>query len=357
MKRHVKYPKTTKLSDVVKEVSHRFLFDGTDDEGNLVFKDPNNLPTLTFTGTVKLHGANAGVCFSQTPEGNEFWYQTRNNITGQPEDLYGFHLFCDARKKHLSRIVTQVISDNKETIQHEFNNQYIVSIYGEWCGANIQKNVAITGLEKMWVIFGAKVSDANDKEGKTIWLDHRSLSQNDVNIFNINDFKTYSIDIDFKNVKDSEDEILRITDEVESECPVGKAFGVSGIGEGVVWSHRFDDGKVVRFKVKGQKHSETKSKGEKKNKLAQLSPEKLESINDFVLKHVTENRLNSNVEKCFEGREPLVSDFGKFLQFMRNDIFSEASDDLVESNIDASLVVGPLSKAIKDMYWERFVGI
>lgn len=358
MRRHVPYPKIRKLSDVYQKVSSRYLFDGYEDDGSPIYKDVNNLPTLKFTGRVKLHGANAAICYSQVNGvESERWYQTRQNIAAQPESLYGLPSFLDARSDSINKLITQAISDNNELLMDKFKNNYIISIYGEWCGSNIQKNVAITELDKMFVIFGLKASDVFDKEGPTIWLDHSNLRDNDVRIFNIDDFKKFEIDLDFKNLQASEDELLRITDEVEAECPVGKAFGVSGIGEGVVWSHRFDDGKVVRFKIKGDKHSETK-KTKKKDKLSKLSPEKLDSINEFVEKHVTLNRLHSNVDKYFEnGQVPLVSDFGKFLQFMKNDVFSEASDDLVASNIDASLVAGPLSKAIKELYWKEYVGI
>ena len=50
--------------------------------------------------------------------------------------------------------------------------------------------------------------------------------------------------------------MIEITEAVENECPVGKHFGVSGVGEGVVWtcvSEGWNDSGTW-FKVKGEAH-------------------------------------------------------------------------------------------------------
>ena len=102
------------------------------------------------------------------------------------------------------------------------------AVYGEWCGWNIQKGVAINGLPKMFVIFGIKVDDE--------WVDLPSWKYDNENgIYNILQFPTYDVEIDFNNPELIQNKLIEDTLAVEDECPVGKYFGVSGIGEGIVY--------------------------------------------------------------------------------------------------------------------------
>ena len=72
----------------------------------------------------------------------------------------------------------------------EFNDY--CAIYGEWCGGNIQKGVAINGLPKMFVIFGIMVDDN--------WIEIPTyLQDNENNIYNVLQFDTFYVDIDFNN--------------------------------------------------------------------------------------------------------------------------------------------------------------
>jgi hypothetical protein len=47
----------------------------------------------------------------------------------------------------------QIDSKIMETFTHT-----TITIYGEWCGGNIQKGVGITNLEKSFFIFGVKIT-------------------------------------------------------------------------------------------------------------------------------------------------------------------------------------------------------
>lgn len=68
----VKYPKIGQYRNVVKEVSD--------------YCEHNNkeLPVITFHGTVKLHGTNAGISFD--PNTNELQAQSRNRIITPESD-------------------------------------------------------------------------------------------------------------------------------------------------------------------------------------------------------------------------------------------------------------------------------
>ena len=74
-------------------------------------------------------------------------------------------------------------------------------------------------------------------------------------IYFVEQFQTNSnrtIAIDFNNPEKAQNELIKIMEEVEAECPIGKAFGVSGTGEGVVISHLTEDGSLIQAKVKGE---------------------------------------------------------------------------------------------------------
>jgi hypothetical protein len=87
-----------------------------------------------------------------------------------------------------------------------------------------------------------------------------------------------------------------MTNEVENECPVAKQFGVSGIGEGIVFSHMTPDGVVYRFKSKGEKHS----KGPKIKKLKTVDDEKENKIIDVVNQVTPSWRLEQMMDKTFD---------------------------------------------------------
>jgi hypothetical protein len=69
-------------------------------------------------------------------------------------------------------------------------------------------------------------------------------------------FPIHEVDIDFNYPTLSQNDIIEATLAVEKECPVGKYFGVSDIGEGIVYScitegYQSSD---FMFKSKGELH-------------------------------------------------------------------------------------------------------
>ena len=156
------------------------------------------------------------------------------------------------------------------------------------------------------------------------------------------------IDIDFNNPELAVNNMTEITEAVEAECPVGKHFGVSGIGEGVVWETTYK-GQHLNFKVKGEKHSATKV-----NKLVKVDVEKIASIDAFVEYALTENRLNQGIEQVFtiEGTTPDIKQMGPFLKWVMGDICKEEMDTLVENGLEPKDV----SRSINQKAREWFMG-
>jgi hypothetical protein len=170
----------------------------------------------------------------------------------------------------------------------------------------------------MFVIFGVKVGEE--------WLDIKNLVAHD-SVYTIQQFPTYTIDIDFNQPELVVPKLQELTLAVEECCPVGVAFGVEGVGEGVVWTDKHHN----MFKVKGDKHSSSKVK-----KLASVDVDKINSINEFVEYAVTENRMNQGIEQVFttESREVEMSGLGDFLKWLMQDIVSEEMETLSANNLE-----------------------
>jgi hypothetical protein len=299
MSEFIKYPSIEQFRNIVKEVK-------------FITGETSLLPTLTFTGTVKLHGTNAGISFNTVT--GELWFQSRNNIITPEKDNAGFAKWGSYEHFAIKRLIDKYIN--------AYGLSGDVTLFGEWCGGNIQPNIGIYGLDKMFVLFGVKCED----EWVPIITD---VYNDDVSFFNVNLFPTYKIRIDFNDPQASTNELIAITEQVEAKCPAAKYFGLSGIGEGVVWLGNYG-GDNLRFKVKGEKHSTTKVK-----KLAQVDPEKINSINEFVDYVITDNRMNQAVEQVFttHSKEPDIKEMGLMIKWVMSDVFKEDKDTLTTSNL------------------------
>lgn len=155
-----------------------------------------------------------------------------------------------------------------------------ISVFGEWCGGNIQKNVAICNLPKTFFVFAALLTGPGDRH---TWLDSSALKAGP--ILNVDDYGVFSIEVDFSRPELAQNELADLTQAVEDKCPVAAAFGFPGLGEGIVWTADFKRERL-RFKVKGEKHSATKVKT-----IAKVDTEKVASAVEFVESVVTKNRV------------------------------------------------------------------
>lgn len=307
------------------------------------------LPVLKFIGTVKLHGTNSAIVYEK---GNGHWCQSRNNIITPLKDNAGFAQYIDPLA---DQFFAEHVLPHSPVIRDEYEQGRKIVIFGEWCGGNIQKGVAISGLPKMFVIFKVRVrvqiaiaattedtasadadTDANeDVDSKySFWLEPKDwahLKWPEKLIYNIYDFPTYEIDIDFQTPKLAQNKLVEITDQVERQCPVGAHFNQNGIGEGVVWTEWAKSRGGFAFKVKGEQHSVSKVKT-----LAPVDTERLTSINEFVDYACTENRLRQGLDYLREQHLTIeMKNVGTFLKWIVNDIVKEEKDTMEESNISS----------------------
>lgn len=303
-----KYSSIEQFRNVIREVKSIHDFKGKDEEGKAIYRHTENYPTLKFKGTVKLHGTNSSVV--KYSDGR-LEYQSRERVLSLEQDNAGF--MSEMMPKDLSFLFNGI----------NFNDY--CAVYGEWCGGNIQKGVAINGLPKMFVIFGIK---ADDK-----WLELPAwLYSNENGIYNILQFDTFEVEIDFNNPKLVQNKIIEMTISVENCCPVGKFFGKDGVGEGIVFT--CVDNQDLKFKSKGEKHSASKVKT-----LNTVDVELMANINEFVELAVSENRLQQGISYFNENNiEVEPKNTGQFLGWIVKDVLKEEADTLTESGLDEKKV-------------------
>lgn len=295
-----------------------------------------SLPEVVFTGTVKLHGTNAGVQYRPK---QPLMAQSRKKTLTLERDNDRFAAFVLSKQDVLKQLIEDLIADLKIDLQ---SDEYIV-VYGEWCGKGIQKKVAICALPKMFVVFNVCLVKTLKEIGpdrslhQRKWIESKNIEgfhSADDRIFNIYQFPTFTIKIDFSDPKSSQNELIDLTNIVEAECPVGKHFGVSGVGEGIVWTGNFDSEQLV-FKVKGEKHAVTKVK-----KLAAVDIEKLKSVNEFVAYAVTNARLEQG---WGEMSDHSMKNVKHFINWIKTDVIKEEGDTLAENGLTMKDVVQRMS--------------
>jgi hypothetical protein len=328
----IKYPSTEQLRNIVRHVKTHHDYKGKDENGDPIYRHDSPYPTLEFTGTVKIHGTNASIVGYKD---GRIVYQSRENVLSLTQDNAGFFLYMKSIEDKVKDLL-----DYPEMKDH-------IAVYGEWCGGNIQRGVAVTGLPKMFVIFALKIDGEfynfiETPETKKIWAE----KWNPLNIWHINQFKTYKISIDFNYPELVQNKLIEMTEEVEHQCPVGFHFGNEGIGEGIVWKCDTDPG--LFFKVKGEKHSVSKV-----TKLASVDVPLLESMREFVELAVQEGRLLQGIDKVVEmGKDLTEKSTGDFLRWVITDVMKEEEDTIVKNGWDPKKLNPIISKFAREWYFE-----
>ena len=318
MPEHIAFPEIQQFRNTIRTVRDRAEHDGVP------------LPTLAFRGSVKLHGTNCSIVF---PSEGGFYCQSRTQIIAPGKtDNAGFAAWVESNPDLFKRL-----------------DKSGVVVYGEWCGQGIQKGDAISQVPKQFIVFAVRIMG-----GK--WMNRAGivLTIGD-NLKCVYDYPTWAMDIDFSNPEDAQNMLVELTQAVENECPVGKALGVSGVGEGIVWwPQESDDFNVhgLAFKVKGEKHSETKVRT-----LAAVDVEKLASLQELVDTILTGHRLEKRLEALKEqGNEFDLKSTGAFLKLVGTDVYKEEADTIAASGFSDKEVMGAVQKKAKQWWMEKLSG-
>lgn len=299
MSEMIAFPSIESLRQVVTGTKMRCEFD----------KVP--LPVVDYVGTVKLHGSNASVRF--TPDG-EIVAQSRTRVLSVGDDNFGFAAFVE-KNKSLFKHFRDIIPENEFTI------------YGEWCGGNIQPKVALEQLEKHFVIFSILVGESM----RPVVLGGDVFVWNDAGIWCVSQIPTYTVTVDFNNPEACVDQLSDLTIAVEKECPWGKFRGVSGIGEGIVWAPV--DTKLpfeMWFKTKGLDH-----KRDPKPAKVAVAAEVMATQRELAEKMLPDWRLEQGISVLRErGLNIEPKNIGVYLQWIGEDVQKEEQDTMAANGTD-----------------------
>lgn len=294
-----------------------------------------------FANGVLVHNSNGAFRYD-----NVITAQSRERDLSLTSDNAGFFMFTNQNYEFLEPILKGVKGENDVAV-----------IYGEWSGGNIQAGVAINGLPKMFIIFGIRLINGLDET----WIDGFNIEPiitkyttiqalNEKNIYVITQFPTYEIDIDFNKPEEAQNKLVELTIAVEEECPVGKYFGKSGIGEGIVISHISPEYGYLTAKCKGERHSNSKVKT-----LAPIDEEAFAKAEDFAENYTTQARLEQGIHvmKAEMQLDAVTENVGTFIKWVVQDVMKEEQQGIVDNNIDPKKVVKKIGDIARKWYFQQ----
>lgn len=339
-----KFPSIEQFRNVVREVKHKATYRGLDEKGDAIYDASAKLPVLRFLGSVKLHGTNAGIVYTWDPLSFEYvpHVQSRSNIITPTSDNAGFATFVHSINP--DTILEKLMKVNPMDYTPE-----TIEVFGEWCGGNIQANVALNGLDKMFVIFAIKIDE--------MWVSHDILKEVKIpesRVYSIFDYETFEIEIDFNQSESSVNKIIALTTAVEDECPVAKEFGSTGIGEGIVF-RCIEEGYTNSrfwFKSKGDKHAG-------KSKVKTMKPvddEKINKLNELTQALTPVWRLDQMLTETFDlmnGGELTKTKLGDYIKAVIADVVKEELDTIIENGFEVKDVAPKISNIARLFYFER----
>ena len=352
-KRCKKMPSIDHLRSIVFTVKNHAHYIGKDENGDAIYDETRPKPTLLFKGSVKLHGTNNGISYNHI---DGMWYQSKDAIITPQNDNAGAAFMADANKKTWLELIYKVKEKNNLDL-----NKNTITIYGEWAGKRIQKGVGICQLDKSMFIFGVKITPFQEGEDKVdaYWVDCDYLRSPEHRIYNIFDYETFEVEIDFNDPQVAQEKIDKMVLAVENECPVAKAFGFpETIGEGIVFVCNDGNNRYV-FKAKGEKHS-------KSSKVKEIKPtddERTNKLIELAQKVCIGWRLEQMLTETFD----LLNDgqltrakLGDYIKAVIADVVKEESDILVEAGFEIKDVSKYISEIARDYFFQKekeFIGI
>ncbi|MGJ7553357.1 RNA ligase family protein [Variovorax sp. RB3P1] len=347
--RHIEYPSIKHYRETFKQITRQRL-------------QTNPHDPLVFRGTTKLHGTNFSYVFDTTDQSQNV-FQSRKNVLTDSDEFYGFKDIVYGNKgrygiKHvLDESIIRFFKDSE--LPSIFSVSHFI-IFGEFIGGEIQRKIALEKLDKMFVIFDmALIID-----GRLNFLSWDSLcdfskivANKRENFFeeqavkSITEFPTWEVSINTLSESDmlaAQDKLSKITKEVERECPFAKAHGVKGTGEGVVWRvaqphlEASNDGFGLRFKVKGDEH--TNSKVRTLDPVESAKIDGLKSLEDICAAICTEARFNQGMQFLSENNIAESAKKSTFMRWVVEDTIKEEMDFITEKGLTADQIKPQLFK-------------
>lgn len=328
---------------------------------------------IKLVGSVKIHGSNSAIVYDYFTK--DIYTQSRNRLLSLEEDNAGFAAYVEANKEFYKEALAKIydhLAKNYVLTDELCGDKRIATklfVYGEWAGKGVQAKVAVSEVDKFFAPFQVKLIDneettymcanlafdfINNNEDVKFIIDN--LYSEKHRCFPISLFEKFEVEVDMSAPEKAQQEIVNMTIRVEDECPVGKYFGVSGVGEGIVFNGfvQYDEDDKVKykhfsFKSKGEKHSASKVKT-----LNPVDVEKIEKIKEFVDYAVTEQRLKQGISYLQEMQyEVEMKNISVFLKWIVPDVMKEENDTIEANGLDKKLLPKKISEKARKWFFDK----
>lgn len=269
-------------------------------------------PTLSFHGTVKLHGTNLGIV--QDRADAPLQVQSRSRVLTREADNFGSWAFVHERLASFQSWFDRI------RVELKVPPDSSVQLFGELAGRGIQKGMGISNVDKFVALFAASV------DGKfQDWRRFADVQDEDNRVYNVSRFGTYELSVDAASPLDIEDRLKEMTEAVGQDCPAARYLGSRGAGEGIMWTCTDCDSTRLWFKSKCQAHS-----------VRPVKAPIAESVDDMV-QFVTEQRLLQGLEHLKEaGLDETIGNIGHFTRWVAKDVLKEEGQLLTTLQAKAS---------------------
>lgn len=300
--------------------------------------------TVHYGAKIKLHGTNAAVRVNRD---GLVVAQSRSRDLTLTDDNAGFAAWVNETKSEWAG--TNRISSHDE-----------ITFFGEWAGNGIQKNDAVTKLDrKYFFVFAVQYGD----EYMTTPADLEEMIPDLDNVLVLPWFKIFEEPIDFTNgeqCKEFADMLDETVKKIEERDPfIYDLFGVDGPGEGWVISPVCNPGtdpiegqlsrdlySMLTFKVKVDGHKVKKGPSASK---AMVVPD---GAPEFVDMFVTDPRCEQGVTEALGG-DVDIKRMGEFLKWMAQDIIKESVEELAEAGLEWKQIQKYVITAARQWYQRK----
>lgn len=331
----IKETKFPSITGHLKDIESRYRVDNrvrNADRSINILKN-NVAKKINLIGTVKLHGAHSDLIISQY---NTLTIQSRNQASlSRDNDVNSMFATLTPVTSNIVALKRRILArfmelNSKETVKANFP----LLIAGEWVGPGVQKKVALNQLKrKMFVILSININGHWQPD-----QDYANIEDEAAGIVHVGRGGFFHEVLDVTDLPSSQERMALLTEQVEKECPFTKTFGISGIGEGIVWKAAHPLGKDPRFwlKVKGPEHRVTKT-----DQLAAVkeSQDAVERAAEFAVAATTENRLEQGLSYFAEMQIPQdLQHIHDFKDWVINDVMKEEKPRAEERKVDMKIL-------------------
>jgi hypothetical protein len=276
------------------------------------------LPVVRYRAKVKLHGSNCAVQIAD----DGLYTQSRTAMLTPESDYKGFAAWVRDHRAYFTRLRPGLV------------------VFGEWCGPGVEKGMAISQVaSKQFVVFAVRDGERVVHDPDEIRALVPAAGAPDT--LHVLPWDGDEITIDYRSREHLERVAAALSSRVaavEREDPwVRATFGVSGLGEGLVFYPIEVDGQPARsdpeglaglmFKAKGDKHRTAGARV-----AVQVDATAAATVGEFVDLMVPDARLEQGLSTVCDGVVDMKQ-IGKFLAWVAADVRKESVAELEASSL------------------------